>query len=271
MKAQGFEYLLPPPPEYIIPLSDLTDILEEAGAMDRGSSEFRRRFGYGVSTIDAYLDTYSGNDPNRARLKTMSAAEQRAWDAALYGPELAKWRDPEYEPTPEELSGEVSIDLEIGGCEKEAAEAAGVTHNVYEQDTESDVELRGRIYASVEYVELEQEWFRCAADQGFDDLTWAGSGSGLVYDKLEAIRAPAPWDDLTFEEWASMSEDDLWELYESMGPLYSLEELAVVQQEELEIAARLEDCDAAYWTGYDELEDRLRPAAAGEDWLNPDS
>ena len=262
MRGQGFEYQDPPLPEFLIPLSDLTDLLEEVAGLDPTSSLYRNRYGYGVSTVDAYLwsASYSDEDPNREMLQAMSTSERMAWETALYGPALAKFADPEYQPSEEDLAG----DFEIGGCTKEAEEAADID---WDLDDEGDfagyMETWQRIEASEGFVDLERDWAQCASEEGLEDLTSFQDVYFLLDDRLQAIQAPTPWDDMTDEDFANLSEEE-WEEIEDFkpGPLYSLEDLAAVQQEELDLAQQLADCDRAYWTGFAELEDRLRPATA---------
>ena len=261
MRAQGFEYQEPPPPEFLIPLSDLTGLFEEVAELDPTSSLYRNRYGYGVSTVDAYLwsASYSGEDPNWEMLQTMSTSERMAWETALYGPALAKFSDPEYQPTEEDLAG----DFEIGGCTKEAEDAVGIDWELQEEDFAVHMETWQRIEASTGFVDLERDWAGCAAEQGFEELTSFSDVHNLLYDKLSEIQAPSPFDDMTEEDFANLSDEEWEELIESdMGPPFTLEDLATVQEEELDIAARLADCDRAYWTGFAELEDRLRPATA---------
>ena len=262
MRAQGFEYLEPPQPEFLIPLSDLTSLLEEVAALDPTSSLYRNRYGYGVTTVDAYLWTadFSGEDPNWEMLQTMSASEQQAWQTALYGPELAKFSDPDYQPTPEDFSSDEPFKSD--GCTKEAEDAAGTGWDLYEDEFAGFDEMLQRIQASQGYVDLEGDWARCAAEQGFDELTSFEDLYELLYAKLQGIQASSPFDDMTEEDFANMSEDEFNELFDSQGPLFSLEDLVTLQEEELDIAARLADCDRAYWTGFVELEDRLSPAPA---------
>ncbi len=250
MKAQGFEYLEPPPPEFIIPLNEMTSLLEEVAALDPTSSRYRNRYGYGVSTIGAYLTTVSlpDEDPNRELLQTMSDSERQAWWDALQGPiETVA------------LGSDVFESVEIGGCTKEAEDAAGIDWNLLEEDSVANQERRQRIEASEGYVEMEQGWARCAAEQGLDNLASFGDQYRLLYDKLAEIRAPNPFESLTDEEHANLSDEELDELYELQDQLYSLEDLAAVQQEELDLAQQLADCDRAYWSGFAELEDQLDP------------
>ncbi len=260
MKAQGFEYHEPPPPEFLIPLSEMTSLLQEVAALDPTSSLYRNRYGYGVSTVDAYLWTvgYADEDPNWEMLQTMSAAEQQAWATALYGPAEGKTFAPDWQPTEENLSEDQPFKSD--GCHKEAEDAAGVSRDPQDEAYASRQETWLRIEASEGYVELEQDWARCAAEQGFEDLASFDDLYRLLYEKLSEIQVPSRWNNLAEEGFANLSEDEIDEVAEWQGPEYSLDHLAVVQQEELEIAARLADCDRAYWTGFAELEDRLRPA-----------
>lgn len=259
MRAQGFEYESYPPPEFIIPLSDLTKIFEEVASLDPTSSRFRNRYGYGISTVDAYLWSGGGSfeDPNAEMLARMAPAEQDAWQAALYGhQDYSAFEDPNYQPTDEQ----VEELLKGAGCVGEAQEAAGIDYGAFFDDDNDDLfETFQRIQSSEGFVELEQGWAQCAAGEGFDDLTTFDDVTSLIYDLVDEIRAPDPFADLTEEDFLTMTEEDFKELSEAMGPPYTLEDLQGVQQQELDIARRLAHCDRAYWSGFAEIEDQLSP------------
>ena len=254
MSAQGFEYLEPLPPGFIIPFSEMAGILEEVAALDPTSSRYRNRYGYGVSTVNAYLNTLrpADEDPNWELLDAMSDSERQAWRDALRGPIGEGTFDPL-------LGGDVVEITESGGCEKEAEDAAGIEWDWTGEESRAREEGWQRIRASEGFVELEEDWSRCAAEQGYEDLVAFSDVYGLIRDKLTEILAPDPFANLTEDDLAGLSDEEWDELYEQQNQRYTLEDLAVVQQEELEIAARLADCDRAYWTGFAELEDRLDP------------
>jgi len=257
MSAQGFEYLLPPPPEFIIPRDEMNQLIEEVSELDPTSSRFRIRYGYGVTTIEAYLSiVIPPLDPNTDLLATMEAAGQQAWNIALVGPDLARYLDPEFQPTAEELIGEPG-DTELGGCTKEANEAVGLD---YEQLLERSIDFREaaeRIEASEGFVELDQDWAQCAAEKGYGNLTWFGSVHSLLEEKLQEIEMPNPFPDLGDEGFATLSEDEFQRLNDWQRQKYAPEDLARVQQEELDLAQDLADCDIAYWTSFAALEGRL--------------
>ena len=255
MKAQGFEYLEPLPPEFLIPLSEMTALLEEVAALDPTSSRYRNRYGYGVSTVNAYLNSaiFPDEDPNWELRDAMSDSERDAWWDALWG----RVEDGVFDPL---LGGEVGEP--VGGCHMEAEEAAGIEWDTTGEESLAQEEAWERIRAADGYVELEQDWSTCAAEQGYEGLAAFSDVYRLIRDKLTEILAPDPFANLTDDDLAGLSDEEWDELYEQQNNPYTLEDLAVVQQEELEIAARLADCDRAYWTGFAELEDRLSPAPA---------
>jgi len=262
MNAQGFDYLVPQPPEFLIPMSDLTRILDDVANLDPTSSRYRNRYGYGVTTVDALMFSAIpfGDDPNAAILQQMTPSEQDAWYNALYGPSEAEFlEDPTYEPTEEEIFEM----LESRGCTREGEDAAGTGFDFEQMQQEGLAfeESYQRIQSSEGFVEIEQNWAACVAEQGFGDLTSFDSLVEMLWEKLEEIRAPDPFEALSEEDWVNMTESEYMEILGSMGPAYDLDELAALQQEELDIAQRLKDCDVAYWTGFAELENQLSPAS----------
>jgi len=62
---------------------------------------------------------------------------------------------------------------------------------------------------------------------------------------------------MTEEEVRALDEAEFEELADLQGRLYDLDDLAVLQEEELELAQQLKDCDLAYWKGLAELEQQL--------------
>ncbi len=253
MKAQGFDYLAPEPPEFLIPLSEMTALLQDVAALDPTSSRYRNRFGYGVSTVQAYLsgDPSLGQDPNEEVRDALSDTAQQAWWVALEGMEGGTFDA--------DLDDEVVDGIETGGCITEAETAVGID---WHQDPEASLahrETSQRIVASPQYVELEQGWARCAAEQGHEGMASLGDVYALLYDRLAEIQAPDPFASLTSEDAQSMGDEEWEELFAQQSRLYSLEDLAVVQQSELDLAQQLADCDRAYWTGWADLENQLVP------------
>lgn len=260
MSKQGFVYLEPLPLEFIISQEELTMLLQDVGGLDPTSSRFRARYSYGLTTIDAYLSKITHPiDPNADILAEMDAAGQQAWFVALYGQDLAKFTDPSYIPAEPELSGDFG-DTDFGGCAREAMEASGLIDVVRQDDASELQEMIARIESAEGFVELERDWTRCAADKGYGELTSFSSIQHLFWDKLSEIEVPDPYlglgDDVTLTEQEYEKLQEQQELYRQR---YAPEDLARVQQEELDLAQDLADCDIAYWTGFAEIEDRLFP------------
>jgi len=93
MNAQGFEFMIGTA-ERLISQGELTALLEEVGGLDPTSSLYRNRYGYGVTTVAAYLDIGSNQrDPNEELINQMTSSEQQAWVAALYGPRMGNFFD----------------------------------------------------------------------------------------------------------------------------------------------------------------------------------
>jgi len=280
MNSQGFEYLITMP-ERLISQSDLNALLEEVASLNPTSSLYRNRYGYGVTTVGAYLDVGNVQQDlstdfldhgNAELLDQMSEGEVLAWLAALHGPKLGQlldpFRDPDYQPSGEELGEDLfKVLAEPGGCSAEAAPFLENDIGMSEEDSELLGEQLLQISGSEGYVVLEQEWARCAADEGFSGLSSIASVTNLLFDKFEELRSPESIGGaqlerllgLTRQELDSLSLDEIEERLEATPFQYTLEDLERLQQEELELAHRLQHCDRAYWEGYAELEDRLFP------------
>lgn len=250
MNEQGFDYYEPPPPEAIIPRDQQAALLDEVAGLDPTSSLFRNRYGYGVSTISAYLTVGFTEDPNSEHLAGMSSAEQDAWYLAAYG-------DDAFRAQQEAKSTGEHVTYEAGGCSKQADETTRNSDNAA-QDADSEWrQVLQRIRSMREYVELEREWAECAAEQGYPHLTEPSSATDWLFGKLEEIQAPDPFADMTEYEIKALSDAEFEELADLQGRLYDLDDLAVLQEEELEFAQQLRECDIDYWAGVAELEERL--------------
>jgi len=108
-----------------------------------------------------------------------------------------------------------------------------------------------------EHVELEREWSECAAEQGYPQLTEARSATDWLYEKLDELQQPDPFAGMTEYEVKALSETEFEELADLQGRLYDLDDLAVLQEEELDLAQQLKECDIAYWKAIAELENQL--------------
>jgi len=268
MNAQGFEFMVGTP-ERLIPQGELTALLEEVAGLDPTSSLYRNRYGYGVTTVAAYLDIGSNpREPNEDLINQMSPSEQQAWVAALYGPRMAGLFDPEHGPQQADPDGQfLEVLIEPGGCAEEARPSLEIESGLTEEESVALTEMILQVTGSEDYVRLEQDWARCAADQGFADLASIESVSVLLYSKFEELRRPGPIGGaelerllgLTEAELASMTSKEVEDRLEEEPFRYTLEDLELLQQEELEIARRLWDCDTAFFEGYAEIEASLFP------------
>jgi len=266
MNAQGFDYEIDTPVR-LIPESDMNALLEDVASMNPTSSLYRNRYGYGITTIAAYLDGSARADSNEELLDQMSDAEIEAWIIALHGPSMGKFFDPEYAPTEEEIGEDlVGIFSEPDGCNAEAAPFLEIDFGMPQEESEAVSEMLLQIAGSEEHVVLEQQWAGCAADEGFRDFTLIASVTEFFLDKFEQLRRQSLSGrrlervlGLSRAELDELSLEEIEDRLEAVPFRYTLEDLEQLQLEELEIARRLKDCDRAYWEGYAELEDRLFP------------
>lgn len=239
--------------------------------MNPTSSLFRKRYGYGVTTVGAYFDIGRiQQDQNTDLLDRMSDAEAQTWLTALHGPKMGQLldplRDPDYQPNEEEVSeGLFEILAEPGGCSAEASLFLNLDIGMSEEDSELLAEQLLQISGSEGYVALEQEWARCSVDEGFSGFSSINSVTDLLFDRFERLRNPESIKGaqlerllgLTRQEIDRLTEEELDDRVNALPFQYTLEDLELLQREELALAHRLQDCDRAFWTGYADLEDKL--------------
>lgn len=260
MNEQGFDYEDPSPPQSIISIEELTELIEQVTGLDRTSSLFRDRYGYGVSTIGVYLAVRFVDDPNSEYFAGMSASDRQAWNAAAYGEAYV-----DISQEAQAAGGEEDFYFQMGGCTRAAEEASDFYPEQLQDGSFGWWELLDRIEASQGYVELEQEWARCAADQGYPQFTTVESLTDYLDTKLQEIEVKDPFAGMTERDIASLSNAELRAMKEAQqrlygqGLRYDLDVLSELQKEELELAQQLNACDIAYWTGFDELVDIQSP------------
>ena len=241
MAREGFDYLVRQPPTLARPAGEIADLLTEAAALDPGSAEFRERFGYGISTLRAYLTIDFGPNPNDLVMAEASSAERAEFRAALLGREVAEAEEHLGPP---------------GGCLGESlAETDG--HDDYTLYATTYDNVQHRLAATEAFHDAETAWAQCAAEQGYDDLATPADIRGWVDARLSRIdHGPtllAPDEDVLADEGSGAADP----FFQVDGSPYRQDELAEVQQEELALARRLQGCDQAFTAATAAEEDRI--------------
>ena len=147
MKAQGFEYTP------VDPFAQQQALTGKARITDE---EFTRQFGYGISTLFGKGDQQS--DPNDRIRTSLSEADRAAYDRALYGENVG-------------VTFAEAVDTgdftELGGCTKDASEAAFGGAAVLTTLVERLDELDERIIQDQRMVRATEKWTECMLEKGY--------------------------------------------------------------------------------------------------------
>jgi hypothetical protein len=228
MKARGFEY---------VPVDPLAQHAAVLGSDRLTDDEFLREFGYGISTL--WGRGRAAADPNARIRRSLSAAERKAYDRALWGDNVG-------------VTVTAAIDTgdftRLGGCTRVATEKAlGGAALLTELQSELD-HLEERILQDQRMVRAIRAWSRCMARKGydFDDPEEIDS---VLFARMEKIVGPLPGQFAT-------------------GPVpgekprpYDRAALARLQRDEVAIARADAACERAHITP---VEERVAPPYANE-------
>ena len=258
MAEQGFEYTPYVPEDMFIyyggPEEDLTE------------EERLKKYGYYFFTtmleeaenFEGYEEEYKpDDDPNWARMDTMSESERQAYEKALWG----DWESFDFEPEYDEDGNEIYVEpdfTEIGGCMTLAQEEVWGGGRGFEEEMmaldEQLMPLWEDLYARIEsdprMVEANAEWAACMADRGYTFTTQEDIFEFLM-EKQEDL-----WSDQEsfFSTTIAPSEGSEVEEFEDFGPFGPGIDEAMIQQladEELAIAA--DDWECRGDRSFDEL------------------
>ncbi|MCP4226579.1 MAG: hypothetical protein GY773_24840 [Actinomycetia bacterium] len=213
----------------------------------RGSEAWVARYGFGITTTWLTQDEVGpdliGREPTPnpdtapgAEIEAgtgpsfdqMTAAEQEAYNTALYGP-----------------SGD-TIGAQPGGCEGEASAAVGGTaHSFYEEFGDELDAIYQQAAADPRLTQLPTSVSDCITSQGFEYTS-----EEAVYQRFNrelVALEPAmshPADDLSDEDFATMSSEDLDAVLSQPRTLSpeGLTILATLQADEIELALVVNEC-----------------------------
>ena len=254
MQGQGFEYI-PVDPENLV--------FFEEGEEEWGSDEWVAKWGFGMSTMwfsqaevgpnllgydDSGFEEYEENDPNAPYLEALSDSEREAYFAALYGDESSF---PQFDDTlsDEEIEAQLEgFDFEPQGCQGEAYSQDSSTRFYQDFGDELD-EMYQRVQNDPRIAEAEKKISECVAEKGLD-YTSQEDFFEEVEGELSALDSTVgfPGEDLTEEDFASMTEAELDELF-SQGRVLSDEikaTLADLQEREITLAVAVSECGGGF-------------------------
>jgi hypothetical protein len=147
MKAQGFDY---------VPVDPFAQQQALTGKARVTDEEFTKQFGYGISTL--FGKGSSQSDPNDRVRVTLSTADRAAYDRALGGD------NPGVTFAEAVDSGDFT---ELGGCTKDASEAAFGGSAVLTSLVEKLDELDERIIQDQRMVKATEKWAACLQEEGY--------------------------------------------------------------------------------------------------------
>ena len=147
MKAQGFDY---------VPVDPFAQQQALTGKARITDEEFTRQFGYGISTLFGKGNQQS--DPNERIRASLSSADRAAYDRALGGD------NPGITFAEAVDSGDFT---ELGGCTKDASEAAFGGAAVLTSLVEKLDGLDERIIQDQRMVKATEKWAACMVDKGY--------------------------------------------------------------------------------------------------------
>ena len=257
MAEQGFEYRAIDP-------SAWTNYGPSLEGPQWGSREWAETYGFGISTqmfdqvtVGSQLvgndwSSYeSPEDPNEEYMRTLTDEETNAYYEALAGNSSYDW-DPSLSDEENQVAADKYFEELIPtGCDNLSYEEFKSADPWSELYTTFGDELNGmyeRVQSDPEITQALADLSRCVTDKGFDYVDEQQFNEAL-YKRLEPVNNSMSWpgDNLTEEQWAVMTDDEMNEISNS-APLMSDEGKALlgeIQAYELEAATAAFDCGYA--------------------------
>lgn len=230
MAEQGFEYTP-------VVLSG-PEISEPDWGVERGTREFAEQYGYGYSTDPSgswFAVAADVPDPNAERVATMSASEQGAYLAALYG-------DPNVSAVPTDAGAGCvtwATTHTSGALSAEPWEGLAGWRVLNDAFTE----ILTAVNADNRFLEAKAGWLSCMADAGFASFTDPDEPSSSFFRRVAGV-------------WGNFPFSELPEGPERRAELNRIQQqLTELRPEEISVAVADFDCRAE--SGYQETFDSL--------------
>lgn len=238
MVEEGFEYTanVVNPEEFVSPWQE---------AQELPPDEFAEQYGYGISTMHySEIEENLPENPNQEYRESLSPEAVEAYERALYG-DMTSW-DPEEGPPPVEERGcRGKADAEVYGDRMAEMEEQASPWTEFEGLMEDVSSLSGRIRNDPRLQEAGQAWLGCMADAGYPDFQQVGDAEQSVHQRMGELEgwnmepSPAPS--------ADSSDGAAEESITREPPEIDPEELAEVQEYELELAVADRECMAEHY------------------------
>jgi len=222
MKVQGFDY---------VPVDPNAQQAALVGVPGMSKDDFEKQFGYGITTLYEQRRKQAVGGPNKAIRDSLSDADRKAYDHALYGD------DPTATFAEAVDSGDYS---RLGGCIKTATDQVFGGADVLQTLSTKLDELDQKIRADARMVKAVKEWSDCMRDAGFPGLTEQEQVDTVLKKKLEAIVGNAA-DNASAVGGAGEAD-------------YDHTALAALQREEVAMVAADKKCEESH---VESVEDKL--------------
>jgi hypothetical protein len=169
MKAQGFDY---------VPVDPAAQEAALTGTAGMSKDDFEKQFGYGITTLYEQRRRQAVAGPNKAIRTSLSEADGKAYDKALYGDD----------PTATFAEAVDTGDYgKLGGCVKSATDQVFGGADVLQSLSSKLDELDQKIRADARMVKAVREWSDCMRDAGYANLAEQEDVDTVLKKKLEAI------------------------------------------------------------------------------------
>jgi hypothetical protein len=169
MKTEGFDYVPQDPAAQEAALLDGREMSKE---------DFEKQYGYGITTLYEQRHKQAVAGPNRAIRNSLSEADRKAYDEALYGD------DPTATFVDALDTGDYS---RLGGCIKVATDKVFGGADVLESLSAKLDELDEKMRADSRMVTAVREWSDCMQEKGFKGLAEQEDVDAVLEKKLEEI------------------------------------------------------------------------------------
>jgi hypothetical protein len=169
MKTEGFDYVPQDPAAQEAALLDGREMSKE---------DFEKQYGYGITTLYEQRRKQAVAGPNRAIRDSLSEADRKAYDEALYGD------DPTATFVDALDTGDYS---RLGGCIKVATDKVFGGADVLESLSAKLDELDEKMRADSRMVTAVREWSDCMQEKGFKGLAEQEDVDAVLEKKLEEI------------------------------------------------------------------------------------
>jgi hypothetical protein len=169
MKMQGFDY---------VPQDPVAQQAALVGGRNMSKEDFEKQYGYGITTLFEQRRQLAVAGPNKAIRDSLSDADRKAYDHALYGD------DPTATFADALDSGDYS---RLGGCIKTATDKVFGGADVLSSLSDKLDELDQKMRADARMVKAVKDWSACMRTKGFDGLNEQEEVDAVLKKKLEEV------------------------------------------------------------------------------------